>query len=283
MSVVPAHRLGIDEAVRYLRSEARFESLVRDAYLGPDVHDSAERFRQSAEFAEVCEWLGDPIPARILDVGAGNGIAAYAFVSAGASEVYALEPSRSNEVGTGAIERLARGRPIQTISGYAEAIPLPNEAVDAVYARQVLHHTRDLRRALAECARVLTAGGLFVACREHVVRGERDLQAFLRTHPLHVLVGGEHAYRLTDYLAALNAAGLKVKRVLRPYDSIVNAFPDARTLAEVEQLPVNKLRSRVGPAADLLIRFPGARRLLLRRLNRPCCGKPYSFVAEKAR
>lgn len=282
MSVVPSHEIGIDEAVRYLRSHARFESLVRDAYLGPDVQDSAERFRHSAEFAEVCEWLGYPIPARILDVGAGNGIAAYAFVSAGASEVYALEPSPSDEVGTGAIERLARGRPIQTISGYAEAIPLPDESVDAVYARQVLHHTRDLRRALTECARVLRVGGLLVACREHVVHGERDLQAFLRTHPLHVLAGGEHAYRLTDYLAAVTATGLKLKRVLGPYDSIVNAFPDARTLTELEQLPVARLRSRIGPAADLFIRVPGGRRLLLRRLNRPCCGKPYSFIAEKA-
>jgi SAM-dependent methyltransferase len=283
VGVAPSQQLGIDEAIRHLRSQTRFDSLVRDAYLGPNVEDSAERFRRSAEFAEVCKWLGYPLPARILDVGAGNGIAAYAFVSAGVSEVYALEPSASDEVGTGAIERLADGRPIRAIPGYAEAIPLPDESVDAVYVRQVLHHTRDLRCALAECARVLRVGGRLVACREHVVQGERDLQAFLRTHPLHVLTGGEHAYRLTDYLAAITAAGLKVKRVLGPYDSVVNAFPAARTHSELEQLPVVRLRGRIGPAADLLIHFPGARRLLLWRLNRPCCGKPYSFVAEKAR
>src|SRR5437763_7708574 len=136
----------VENAVRVLRSRPECAELVRDAYLGTDVVESARRFEASGEFAEVCRILESFLPAAaVLDIGAGVGIASYAFVRAGARAVYALEPDESHEIGRGAIRRLTVVVPVCILAGVAEAIPLGSETVDIVYARQVLHHTRDLR------------------------------------------------------------------------------------------------------------------------------------------
>ena len=74
----------VENAVRVLRSRPECAELVRDAYLGTDVVESARRFEASGEFAEVCRILESFLPAAaVLDIGAGVGIASYAFVRAG--------------------------------------------------------------------------------------------------------------------------------------------------------------------------------------------------------
>lgn len=101
--------LTIDEAVRQLRVQPKFSDLVRDAYLGADVRESARRFRASGEFAEVVRLLGPTLQgAVVVDLGAGTSIASHAFASLGAATVYAIEPDPSEEVGRGAIRALER-------------------------------------------------------------------------------------------------------------------------------------------------------------------------------
>ncbi len=76
----------LDEAIRTLRQDPHYTDIVRDSYLERDVHASGERFFHSAEFSEVRGLLGDRIQGgRILDLGAGVGIASYAFIKAGAT------------------------------------------------------------------------------------------------------------------------------------------------------------------------------------------------------
>ena len=66
----------IDEAIRTLRASPAHVALVRDAYLGRDVKESAERFLTSAEFQAVRLLLDGKLErAVVLDVGAGTGIA----------------------------------------------------------------------------------------------------------------------------------------------------------------------------------------------------------------
>ena len=77
------------EAVRGLRADPQSAAMLRDAYRGEDVCEAAERFRASAEFTEVCGQLDG---GKILDLGAGTGIASYALARSGARVVNATLP-----------------------------------------------------------------------------------------------------------------------------------------------------------------------------------------------
>ena len=274
--------MSLDDAVRYMRSRQKYRGLVDNAYLGRDVAESARRFAASGEFAEVRRLLGGVLPgATVVDVGAGTAIAAHAFLGAGARRVLAIEPDPSDEVGQGAIRRLPGGHAVEIVSAYAERLPLADASADVVYARQVLHHTRDLPAALRECARLLRPGGVFVACREHVVDNEAQLATFLSRHAVHQLAGGEHAYSLDAYVSAITGAGLALEHVFARWDSVINAYPLVRTQQELPDFPRAALRNRLGRVGVALGRVPGVAGVVRRVLSRPSPGRMYSFVARK--
>jgi SAM-dependent methyltransferase len=273
--------MNTEEAILYLRRQPAHRALLRDAYLDEDGVRSAERFLASAEFAEACRLLGTAVHGTIVDLGAGSGIAAYAFARAGARQLMALEPDLSAVTGSGAIRRLTAGLPVAAIAAYGEEIPLPDGSVDAVYAHQVLHHTGDLKRVLAECARILRSGGTLLACREHVVDDDAQLARFLQPHPLHRLTGGEHAYPLADYLAAIEGAGLQLRSSLGPWDTVINAFPGVRSADELANYPSILLHRQMGRLGAWAGAMPLVSRLIWRRLNRPVPGRLYSFLAVK--
>lgn len=272
----------VDEAIHILRADPASRDLVRDAYLGRDVVDSAKRFLGSGEFAAVRALLGDRLDgATVLDIGAGTGIASAAFLASGASRAIALEPDASDEVGRGAIKRLGSHPGLEIVDGWGERIDLPDGTADIVYCRQALHHARDLPLMLRECARVLRPGGILIACREHVVDDARQLEQFLAAHPIHRLAGGEHAFALEDYLAAIEAAGLTIQRQIGPWDSIINAFPMARSDEELADLPSTLLGQRLGGLGRIVASLPVGAWLARRWLERPRPGRLYSFLASK--
>jgi SAM-dependent methyltransferase len=169
---------------------------------------------------------------------------------------------------------------VYEIDGIGEEIPLQGGSVDLVYARQVLHHAASLPEMIKECARVLSPGGILFACREHVADNEAQRQKFLKSHPTQAPVGGENAFKLSEY----RGAGLSLELVLGPFDSVINAYPGARNSEEVARLPAVILRRKLGLAGAALAYLPvatGAVRWLLRR--RPTPGRLYSFLAWKPR
>lgn len=271
-----------EQAVLALRQDPRFADVVRDAYLGPDALGNAERFLASGEFAAVLALAGGGVAGRaVLDVGAGTGIASYAFARAGAREVVALEPDPSDVVGQGVIRRIRGALPITIEGGWGEALPFPDGRFDLVYLRQVLHHARDLDALVRECGRVAGRGGLVLATREHVVDDQAQLEAFLAAHPVHRLAGGEHAYPLAAYLAAFRGAGLEGPRVLGPYDSVVNAFPAIADEAALRRHPAAVLEQRLGAVGRLAAKVPGVTALVRRAIDRPLPGRLYSFVGRR--
>jgi SAM-dependent methyltransferase len=270
----------IDEAVRSLRRDPSYADLVRDAYLGRDVADSFRRFAESAEFDAVRSILGGRLGgATVLDLGAGTGMASAAFVRAGAGRVIAVEPDESDEVGRGAMGRA--GADFEVIDACGEQLPLPDATVDVVYARQVLHHAQDLESLMAEVARVLRPGGMVLACREHVVDSDEQLQVFLTNHPVHRLAGGEHAFPLSTYVAAIRGAGLVDIKVLGPWDSVINAYPAVRSADELRRMPGEQLRHRLGTLGRFVGSIPGVPQLVLWRMQRRGPGRLYSFIACK--
>ncbi|HEU0251868.1 MAG TPA: hypothetical protein VFR12_02470, partial [Pyrinomonadaceae bacterium] len=141
---------------------------------------------------------------------------------------------------------------------------------------------KDLQRVIQECARVLKPGGMVLICREHVVDNEEQLQQFLNEHPVHQLAGGEHAYSLETYTDAITAAGLKLTKVLGPWDSIINAFPVARSTEELNRLPEQVLAARFNRLSKLIRFIPGIRALTWRRIYAyRAPGRLYSFLAAK--
>jgi ubiquinone/menaquinone biosynthesis C-methylase UbiE len=273
-----------EEAIKIMLADPSRQELLREAFLIGSALDSAKAYAESDEFACTLELIGKSVKGlKVADIGAGRGIGSYAFAMAGAEKIFAVEPDPSDLVGQGAIRQLGMAGQIEIISDWGEKLGLPNDAVDVVYARQVLHHARDLDQLLRECARILKPGGVFVACREHVADNEEQLAAFLRNHPTHQLAGGEHAFRLDQYVGAIEKAGLAQVRVLKPWDSVICAFPKVRTRQDLRDYPKRSLQKRLGVLGGFLGTLPPVKRLFIRKLNSlRVPGRMYSFSARKS-
>lgn len=105
--------------------------------------------------AEVVDVAGVPFSADVLDLGAGTGKLTRLLATAFAS-VVAVEPADAMRR---LLVELCPG--VDALAGSAEAIPLPDAAVDAVFVGQAFH-AFDHERAVPEIARVLRPGGAVV-------------------------------------------------------------------------------------------------------------------------
>lgn len=272
-----------EEAVQWLREQPDQRELARHCFYDDPVDEAAKRFHSTTEWQATRTLLASHLPGAVLDVGAGRGIASYAFAREG-SRVTALEPDASRIVGRAAIEDLCRrsGVEIECVEAFGERLPFPDRSFDVVYGRAVLHHARNLPALMREVARVLRPGGRALFVREHVISRPQDLQAFLDSHALHKWYGGEHAYLLGEYRGAIEAAGLRLHKMLGPWESVVNFWPS--TTNDVHRTMHRMLKRRVGGrlAAGLLGLgwFESAYRTWRSRTcDTP--GRLYSFLGEK--
>lgn len=271
-----------EEAIDVLRNDPQHRKLIYDAYLTADLQENCRRFAESIEFAEVIKLIQSyrPQARSVLDIPAGNGIATYAFARAG-FDVVAVEPDPSASVGRGAIKASLASENLEAriVEAYGEKLPFDSSTFDVVYVRQGLHHAQDLRTMLREFARVLSNGGLLLACREHVVDNyQSSLRDFLDAQIDHQLYGGENAFTLADYRTAIVDAGLKIVKEIGPYDSPINLHPNTlESLATkiCESVP-GRVLTTVLPA--FLVSWLGM--WYLKRSRRP--GRLYSFIALAA-
>jgi SAM-dependent methyltransferase len=118
------------------------------------VADDYERARPSYA-DDALAWLAGRLPvARVLDLAAGTGKLTRQLVALGAS-VVAVEPDDAMRA---TFERVVPG--VEVLAGSAEAIPLADASVDAIFVGQAFHWFRS-EAALAEMHRVVRPGGGF--------------------------------------------------------------------------------------------------------------------------
>lgn len=108
----------------------------------------------------ILDLMGDPVGARVLDAGCGDGALVCAAASRGA-EATGLDPdlamlaaARSHAAKAGLRARFLEGR--------TEQIPFPDATFDVVVSVAVLCFVSDAAGAVREMARVLRPGGRLV-------------------------------------------------------------------------------------------------------------------------
>lgn len=156
---------------------------------------------------------------RVLDVGTGEGQIARALSAVG-HEVVGIDPTW-NQIRVAA----SRGGRATYARAAAGGLPVGSGSIDAVVACLVFEHIVDFDKALAEVARVLRPGGLFL---------------WFLNHPLLQTPGsgwiddqiiGEQYWRVGPYLRADSrleeiSPGVHLPYVHRPLNEYVNAMVD---------------------------------------------------------
>jgi len=125
--------------------------------------------------ATVARELGVTPASTVLDVAAGTGKLTRRLAPL-AGQVIAVEPSQ------GMLTELRRQLPaVKALAGTAEAIPLPDDSVDAVFVAEAFHWFRTAE-ACGEIARVLSRRGGLAVLSNRACWGEQE-------HPWHEAFG----------------------------------------------------------------------------------------------
>jgi SAM-dependent methyltransferase len=154
-----------------------------DAYRDSPGHASGDDLDQLVEWCEPVEEL------KILDVATGGGHVARRLRERGAI-VVTLDPSP--------------GMRPDVIAG-AEDLPFDDASFDVIVTRIAPHHFADVRRAVAEFARVANR---FVVIEDTLYSSEEHEQAEKLRDPTHV-----RSYTEAEWRDMLEAVGLEVELV----------------------------------------------------------------------
>ena len=111
--------------------------------------------------AVLTERVGiDPAGKRVLDVGSGGGLLAEEFARLGCS-VTGIDLSEQS-VEAARAHAAESGLEIEYLAGAGEELPFEDGSFDIAYCCDVLEHVDDVQRVLAETARVLRPGGIYM-------------------------------------------------------------------------------------------------------------------------
>lgn len=121
-------------------------------------------------------------------------------------------------------------RKVVPVVGSFDDLRMPDASLDFAVEIDSLHHSDDLSGTLRECARVLRPGGqllCFDRCHPDSITDEQVEAMLSRTYDRSFLLAncyppetvltrrenGEHEYRLFEWKAACDAAGLRLERI----------------------------------------------------------------------
>jgi SAM-dependent methyltransferase len=181
----------------YERIEAAFQDALDESLhpRGPDV------------LYDVVDKLGLPSGASVVDIGCGQGQHALELAQRFGFAVRGVDPVRRHiELANEAQHNAAKQHPelsklVRFELGAAESLPIEAASVDLIWCREALYYF-DLDNALAECRRVLRAGG-------YMVNGDRlEPREAARTWTGQATVPANADHNYVE--AALGAAGFQI-------------------------------------------------------------------------
>ncbi|HML21407.1 MAG TPA: arsenite methyltransferase [Aggregatilinea sp.] len=173
------------------------------------------------------------------DIGAGSG-----FITAGlvARGVRVIAVDQSDAMLAEMRQRFAEVESIDCRAGEAEALPVDNASVDAVFANMLLHHVEHPAAAIAEMARILKPGGVLA-----ITDLDEHTFEFLRTEQHDRWMG----FKRADVRAWLEAAGLERAQVLNTEESCCADSSCGTQRADVSVfLAVGRKPGGEAPSAD---------------------------------
>jgi demethylmenaquinone methyltransferase / 2-methoxy-6-polyprenyl-1,4-benzoquinol methylase len=226
MSEPEEHRTGALKADprmnRYFSSDEErrrmTKALFDEAAPGYDSAESLTGLGSGAWYRrEVLKRNGLTTGMTLLDVAAGTGLVTVPGVElvGQAGRVIALDPS------PGMLAELRKKVAVDTLEGYAEAIPLPDAQVDFVSMGYALRHVGDIHKAFAEYLRVLRPGGK--VCIMEISRPRSRLLWGVLWFHISVLV---------PLLARLTGRHADVKRLWAYYGDTIEAALDPDTIQD---------------------------------------------------
>jgi len=228
---------------------------LRDFYEDPAVPASSGPDRAHRQAEMLAEVLADrPTPARILDVGCGDGFA---------TAVAAQRNRRHNFAGldwSAPSLAAARGRGVSVLrAGLDARLPIRSESIDVVIMSEVIEHLVDTDSAIEEAHRVLRPGGSLLLSTPNLAAWyNRALLALgiqpvfsevsLRSvfgRPGSQVAGHLHMFTkraLVEFLAAYGLASVHVRGaryhdvppLLRPLDRLFCRWPSAASILLVQ-------------------------------------------------
>jgi ubiquinone/menaquinone biosynthesis C-methylase UbiE len=255
------------KATVWALSQPGMQQLCSDMYVTYNTKDDAERFEKSEEFKECLNLVRSRLNAKglpaLLDIGSGNGTASWSFAKNG-FDVTSTDLCLSDVCGLEAAKNLDghQGVTLRIVRGDAHRLDFPDASFDVVFCRQVLHHADDLPAFLHEIGRVLKPGGVFLATREQVAENDTQLKELLGNHPLNHITQDEKAFKRSEYLKAISAAGFSKTKVIPLYSSVINYFPATR-----ETVINNVVNSFPRPLGKIALLFPPLYNLLVSIIN----------------
>jgi 2-polyprenyl-3-methyl-5-hydroxy-6-metoxy-1,4-benzoquinol methylase len=284
-----------EETIKYIRNQPEYSELVEKAYFDENLPLNVERFRQSEEYKETLRLFRIYVPnsKNILDIGCGNGISSIAFALDGYT-VTACEPDPSNEVGAGAVKCLKEYYSIKNLEvyqEYAEKIDLLKDFYDIVYVRQAMHHAYDLNAFIQNIASLIKPEGILITVRDHVIYDAQDKKKFLDTHPLQKYYGGENAFTEKEYTNAIELAGLKIEKIFKHYDTVINYYPlSTKEFYDIKNIKENQIKESLRKKISFLCKIPFILSLYKKKIGfnfdkvfneSEISGRMYTYIARK--
>jgi ubiquinone/menaquinone biosynthesis C-methylase UbiE len=172
----------------------------------------AESLASFAGVGYFLDLLGDVTGQRVLDLGSGSGTDSFAaaHLVGPTGSVTGVDMTPEQLAKAEQLRRAAGVSTVRFVEGYIEHPPVPDGSFDAVVSNGVINLSADKPAVFQSVARALAPGGR-LALSDIVT--ERPLtEAIVCSAELWAsCIGG--ASQIDDYLAAIEAAGLRVVQV----------------------------------------------------------------------